>query len=71
MAKLKPNEYQCENCKEIYTKTWTDEEAMAETEHYFGEGWQKSELAIICDDCFQKMHPAKHPDLVKQSRKAG
>jgi hypothetical protein len=39
----------------------------AEFEQYFGKGWDKNDLAIVCDECWQKMHPADHPDLVKQS----
>jgi len=39
--------YTCDNCGGLFTKTWSDEEAMAEAEA-LEEG-----LGIVCDDCFQ------------------
>jgi len=51
---LKENEYQCEQCKGIFTKGWTDKEALNETKELFGDV-PVEELSVICDDCFNKL----------------
>ena len=58
---MKKNEYKCAMCGEINTKGWRDEEAHKEATEIFGappEDW-KTGQAIVCDDCFQKIHPLK------------
>lgn len=66
------NEYQCENCKGIFEKGWTDKEADAETEYYFGVKDATSrigkDMVVVWDDCFQKIHPEKNLDLVEKSK---
>jgi len=65
MKKLKPNEYQCALCGEIYEKGWSDEEAYAEATEIFGkppEEWDE-EQAVICDGCFRQMNPKDHLKL--------
>ena len=54
---LKENEFQCANCKGVFEKGWSDEEAYAETESNFGipvTEDNKSGLAVICDDCYKE-----------------
>mgnify|MGYP000971066134 FL=1 len=58
---MKNNEFKCAVCKEIYTKSWTDEEANKEAVELFGspkEDWQ-SGYAVVCDDCFKKLNIPK------------
>lgn len=60
MKKLKENEYMCANCRETFTKGWTDEEALKEA----GALWNKEDLdagsVVVCDDCFNDL--IKHKD---------
>ena len=69
---MKPKEYfQCGHCGESYEKEWSDEESLAEAEEIFGKPvseW-KQPAVVICDDCFQKMNPRNHPELVEESKK--
>ncbi len=65
------NEYQCYNCKNIYQKGWSDEEQKKEAEEIFGkpvDEW-KDEPVVVCDDCFNKMHPKDNPELVEKAKK--
>ena len=56
--KLKKNEYQCENCLNIYEYGWSDDEAQAEYEQNFPlSAKYGAEPAIVCDDCYYKMVP--------------
>jgi uncharacterized protein with PIN domain len=64
--KLKPNEYRCENCLEIYEKDWSDEEAQAEYEQNFPNSGE--EQAIVCDDCYKKMIAWKSPKQYANER---
>lgn len=50
------NEYRCTLCHNVYTKAWSDEEARAEMQSYW-PGVAQEECAVICDDCWQKIHP--------------
>lgn len=59
-APLAPNEYRCALCHQVYTKAWSDEEALAETAQYWPDVPQE-ELAVVCDECWQKIDPARHP----------
>ena len=48
------NEYQCAMCYNVYSKGWTDEEAIAE----FNESFEHTnETVMVCDDCYNKMIP--------------
>ncbi len=49
--------YTCEMCKGTFDKGWTDEEAQAEAERLF-PGMDHSDMAMLCDDCFQKIQAA-------------
>lgn len=64
---LKDNEYVCGHCGEINEKGWSDEEALAEAAEIFGKPvseWTDIPV-VICDDCFQKMHPLKPENVQK------
>ncbi len=64
---MKDNEYKCAMCGGVFEKGWTDEEANAEMKGFFGQSMQASECAVICDDCFQKIHPDTHPREVEEA----
>ena len=67
----KEKEFKCANCNGIFDKGWSDEEADKEAEDYFGkpkEDWRDG-AAIVCDDCFNDMHPLKYPEIVKETKK--
>ena len=52
---MKPTEYKCAGCGGVFEKGWTDEDAEREQE---GNGWGSmpdSEMAVVCDDCYQKL----------------
>jgi hypothetical protein len=53
---LAPNEYRCSHCHHVYTKAWTDKEALQELQETW-PGVSKEECGIICDDCWQAMTP--------------
>ncbi len=68
---LQENEYQCAMCNNVYEKGWTDEELLAEAEEIFGkhpDNWN-DEQSVICDTCFQKIHPLKHPKELEEAKK--
>jgi len=51
---MKPNEYKCAACKNIYERAVTDEEAQAEAVEIFGE-FTPEDFDLICDDCFKRV----------------
>ncbi len=54
-------------CGETYHKGQTDAEAAAEMREHFGDV-PMDDCEIVCDDCWQKIHPADHPEQVEQTR---
>ena len=67
---MEKNEYQCANCQGIFTKGWSDEESKEEASLVFGkpvDDW-KDEPVLVCDDCYQKMLPANHPELLEKAK---
>lgn len=58
----------CAHCGNVEELITPEADMDAEFEQYFGAGWDKKDLVIVCDDCYQKMHPTKHPDLVEKAR---
>lgn len=52
--KLKPNEYRCEECGNVYEFGWSEEESKAEAEKNFGKDIAEHG-AIVCDDCYNKI----------------
>lgn len=59
-------EYKCARCGGVWQKGWTDEESLAECRQYFGN-LRADETAVVCEDCFQLMHPEKHPHIIEES----
>jgi hypothetical protein len=64
------NTYECAMCGETYEKTWSDEEAIAEMNQYFGDV-PVEDCDVVCDDCFQKIHPKDHPEEVAAAKRTG
>lgn len=69
---MKENEYECAHCHGIFefvnNDEWSDEKAKAEAETIFGkpvEEWSEPGVTI-CDDCFKKINPLDHPDILAQ-----
>jgi rubredoxin len=50
-----PDRYTCEECGETYDKSWSDEEAAAEAVENFGDLPNHTNMAIVCDDCFNRL----------------
>lgn len=50
--KIPPHQFQCDLCKGIFDKGWTDEEANAEAIETFG-GLHPDD-GILCDDCHKE-----------------
>lgn len=56
---MEADEYKCDMCNNIYRKGWSDEEAKQECIELWGiEDFDKIEMEILCDDCFQKVKSA-------------
>lgn len=66
MPELQPNEYKCAMCGNVYTKGRTDEEAMKETQSYW-PGVDQQDCAAVCDDCYQQIRPATHPEVYQET----
>ena len=54
-----PKTFQCALCGGMFEKGKSDEEAMRESEEHFGKV-PKEELAIVCDDCWNRVHPQRN-----------
>ena len=46
--------FTCENCKQSFFATWSEEEQETESKQLWGE-IPTEERATVCDDCFQKL----------------
>jgi len=46
--------YTCAACEGVFDYGWTEEEALAEKEENFGD-MPTEEMAVVCDDCYNKM----------------
>jgi hypothetical protein len=69
-AKRKKNKaetFVCASCSGTFEKGRPDKEALSEMEEFFGPV-PEEHRAIICDDCFQKMHPDDHPELMETAK---
>lgn len=53
---LGSNTYTCAICKGEFEKGWSDEEAVAEKDSYWGDV-PLDECGVICDDCWNKIRP--------------
>ena len=54
MNKIKKNEFICDVCKKIYIKAWSDKEALREAKAIWQDEIIDTQVATICDDCFQR-----------------
>lgn len=53
LAAVKQDEYCCAICKQIFEKSWTDEEVLKEKRD---NGWEDipfEKCKIVCDDCYK------------------
>lgn len=71
--RVKDNEFRCEMCKGVFKKGWSDEDAEKEAGQIFGKPvseWNGGGV-LLCDDCFEMVHPLKPENLGKllESRK--
>jgi len=67
---MKKNEFECAKCGGVFEKARSDEEAKKEAEGFFGKNpndWN-DEVVVVCDDCFNEIHPLKNPEAVKRAR---
>lgn len=67
---MKENEYKCARCHGVFEKGWSDEESKKEAEEIFGkhpDEWNDFP-EVICDDCFMKIHPLKHPEQLQKAK---
>jgi hypothetical protein len=53
------DEYTCALCRETFFKGVSDKQALEETRSHFGDV-PEEELAVVCDDCWQKIHPQRN-----------
>ena len=56
----------CARCGKLEPLVTPHEEMLAEVQQYWGKNIPLSELAIVCDDCWNFMHPEKHPHMVEE-----
>jgi hypothetical protein len=52
--KINPDEFQCEVCKGIFKKDWSQAEALEELFTNFGKV-NLDDCIIVCDDCYTKL----------------
>lgn len=51
-TELLPNEFQCVHCGGIFTKGWTEQEAIEEQRRNFNEEPREDDVRV-CDNCYQ------------------
>lgn len=62
--------YKCDICKGVFEDGWSAEEAEKEAQDIFGKpskDWQGGR-SIVCDDCFNKIHPSDNKELVEKTK---
>ena len=47
---MENNEFKCAACGGIFTKQWSEEEAIAERKE---NNWVDTACSIVCDDCYR------------------
>jgi len=52
---MKPNEYKCDCCGEIFESEWTDEDAKAEAAENGFNDTPADEMCVVCDDCYREI----------------
>lgn len=63
--------YTCGNCGGIFTKTWSDEEAMAEARSLFPAEDLEDGIGIVCDGCFRVIMAWASGDVPELLPRAG
>lgn len=62
-------EYTCAMCGGVFETGWSDEEAKQEYAENFGPVISThDEGVIVCDDCYNLIHPLLHPDKVEATK---
>ena len=63
------NEYQCQMCGGVFTKTpeWTDDDALAEMISLW-DGLTMDDVEVICDECWQIVDPRKEENRTRYQR---
>ncbi|KKM63277.1 hypothetical protein LCGC14_1209730 [marine sediment metagenome] len=53
------DDFKCACCKQTFTKTWSDKEALKSSEKEFGqiEKWL-DDVEVVCDDCYRHIMAA-------------
>lgn len=69
-SKVSPMEFTCVWCRKVFEGGWSNAEAEAEAERYFGvkNALSDPRMVVVCDECYQLMHPDAYPDLVREAR---
>lgn len=52
--RLKANEFRCAICGGVFTKGWSEEEAIAEMKKDFPD-FILEQCDVICDDCYREI----------------
>ena len=54
---MESNEFRCKQCRGVFEKKWTEENALAEYRKIFGKlpDELKKDKAELCDDCYRKL----------------
>jgi hypothetical protein len=55
-----PNEFTCAFCHGVFEKGRSDEDAVTERESHFGPVSLEECDFVVCEDCWQKIHPARN-----------
>lgn len=64
------NTYICAMCGNEYEFETPHEEAVKEMKDLWGEQMTVNQCDIVCDDCFQKIHPSKYPEQAEAAKRA-
>jgi len=61
-------EWQCSRCKGWFEldEEWDKHGAVEECKDIWGVE-PDGDMPAVCDDCWEEIHPSKHPDLYKQA----
>jgi len=53
----------------IFEKGWSDEEAKKECVDNYGPSMAlNDDLVSVCDDCYQKIRPDQHPEVLQKAK---
>jgi hypothetical protein len=59
MADAAADDFTCALCGETFARGWSEEEAAEESRLLFGD-LPPDDLAVVCDDCFARIHPHRN-----------